>query len=901
MFTRPASMRRAHGLVRPLGTNTLRSFASPAKKPNGIDFGAMEAKWKARWADAPSRPTDPSKPSYYVLSMFPYPSGLLHMGHVRVYTISDTLHRFRRMQGYNVLHPMGWDAFGLPAENAAIERGIHPAEWTVKNIAAMKEQMSNLTLDFDWSREVRTCDPAYYRWTQYIFLEMYKAGLAYQKEAVVNWDPVDQTVLANEQVDAEGKSWRSGALVERKKLKQWFFKVTDFAEDLLNDIGLLTHWPERVKQMQRHWIGKSQGAEFEFPVMAENTAPLKVFTSRPDTLYGVQYLVLAPEHELVKREHLPASHADEVLTFVEELGKVQNMEEAENSKKGVFTGLYANHPLTDEQIPIYVAPYVLSDYGTGAVMGVPAHDKRDWEFCHANNVVEKVKFVIESPVKEVGVTGEPTEPFTAQGILTDISGPYKGMKSKEAGKAILKKAIQTGFGHSATQYRLKDWLLSRQRYWGAPIPIIHCPTCKVVPVPQEDLPVPLPLNVTFTGKGGSPLARVTDWLNCKCPKCNGPATRETDTMDTFVDSSWYFMRYTDPQNTSLPFDPKVASERLPVDIYIGGIEHAILHLLYSRFFSKFLYKQGAIAPSPGKLPGNGEPFNVLLTQGMVHGRTYKDPTTQRFLKPEEIDLSDFNKPKIIATGETPSVSFEKMSKSKYNGVDPTTIVEEQGVDPTRLHILYKAPPSEVLEWDDASIIGMQRWISKVLKLSSTAGDARLSTEMPDIEKMTSEEREVYRMTHLTIKQVTESMSTSFGFNTAISDLIKLSNCVSGSKVEASSPVFQHAVQTIVKMMAPMTPTVGEECWEGLGEKESVFQQEWPKWEEKALEKDTVECMIQINGKTRLSVTLPAALVGNAEEIEKRARESPVGQKWLGEKSIRRAIVAKNGELVNFVL
>ncbi|OAD77164.1 hypothetical protein PHYBLDRAFT_68027 [Phycomyces blakesleeanus NRRL 1555(-)] len=901
MFSCHSSLGRARGLLRPLGTNTLRSYASPAKKANAIDFSAMETKWKARWADAPSSTADPSKPSYYVLSMFPYPSGLLHMGHVRVYTISDTLQRFRRMQGYNVLHPMGWDAFGLPAENAAIERGIHPAEWTVKNIAAMKEQMSKLTIDFDWSREVRTCDPDYYRWTQYIFLEMYKAGLAYQKEAVVNWDPVDQTVLANEQVDAEGKSWRSGALVERKKLRQWFFKVTDFAEDLLNDIDLLTHWPERVKQMQRHWIGKSQGAEFEFSVLAENVSPLKVFTSRPDTLYGVQYLVVSPEHELIKRERLPAGQADEVLTFVEDLGKVQNMEEAEESKKGVFTGLYASHPVTSEQIPIYVAPYVLSDYGTGAVMGVPAHDKRDWDFCRANNVVDKIKFVIESPIKEVGVTEEPTEPFTAHGILTGISGPYKGMKSKEAGKAILKKAIQAGFGHSATQYRLKDWLLSRQRYWGAPIPIVHCPTCKVVPVPQEDLPVPLPLDVTFTGKGGSPLARATDWLNCKCPKCNGPATRETDTMDTFVDSSWYFMRYTDPHNTSLPFDPKIASERLPVDIYIGGVEHAILHLLYSRFFSKFLYKQGAIAPSPNKLPGNGEPFNVLLTQGMVHGRTFKDPVTQRFLKPEEVDLTDFNKPKIIATGESPSISYEKMSKSKYNGVDPTSVVEEQGVDPTRLHILYKAPPSEVLEWDDASIIGMQRWIAKVLKLSSTAGESRLKLELPELEAMTGEERDMYRTTHLTIKQVTESMSTSFGFNTAISDLIKLSNCVSGSKVEASSPVYQHAVQSIVKMMAPMTPTVGEECWEELGEKESVFQQEWPKWEDKALAKDNVECMIQINGKTRLSVNLPAALVGNTEEIERRARESPVGQKWLGEKSIRRAIVAKNGELVNFVL
>ncbi|KAI7867282.1 leucyl-tRNA synthetase [Spinellus fusiger] len=781
--------------------------------------------------------------------MYPYPSGMLHMGHVRVYTISDTLQRFRRMSGYNVLHPMGWDAFGLPAENAAIERGIHPAEWTVRNIA-----------------EVTTCDPAYYRWTQYIFLEMYKAGLAYQKEAVVNWDPVDQTVLANEQVDSEGRSWRSGALVERKKLKQWFFK------DLLKDIDLLTQWPERVKQMQRHWIGKSKGAEFEFSVIGQtDIKSLKVFTSRPDTLFGVQYLVIAPEHPLVKKEYLPALQAEQVLNFVEELGQVQNRTEAEDSKKGVFTGLYAQHPITEETLPIYVAPYVLPDYGTGSVMGVPAHDKRDWDFCHANKIVDKIKWVVSPVLQEVGVDTTKT-PFTAQGVLTDLSGAYKGMKSKEAGKAIIHYASQNRFGRSATQYRLKDWLLSRQRYWGTPIPIVHCPKCKTVPVPQEELPVPLPLNVTFTGKGKSPLAHVEEWVNCQCPKCNGPAKRETDTMDTFVDSSWYFMRYTDPKNTQLPFDSKIASNSLPVDIYIGGIEHAILHLLYSRFFSKFMWKQGAITDLPSTLPGNGEPFNILLTQN----------------------------PKIIATGEIPSVSFEKMSKSKYNGVDPVSIIESQGVDPTRLHILYKAPPSEVLEWDDTSIVGMQRWIAKVLKLS-TKESSTPSIPLPSMDAMTEEEKEVYRITHLTIKQVTSVMSSSFSFNTGISDLIKLSNCVSGSNLQPCSPVYQYAIRSLVTMMAPMTPTISEECWERLGETTSVFQQPWPVWEEEALVKDHIECMIQINGKTRLSITLPAHKLGDLGEIERRVREMPSGIKWLSTKPIRRVIAAKNGQLVNFVL
>ncbi|KAI8145706.1 leucyl-tRNA synthetase [Fennellomyces sp. T-0311] len=892
-----------------LQCNRLYATTTPTTnvaKKAPLDFSSMEAKWKARWAESPpfKAMETKDKPNYYVLSMFPYPSGMLHMGHVRVYTISDTLQRFRRMSGYNVLHPMGWDSFGLPAENAAIERGIHPAEWTVKNIEIMKEQMAMLALDFDWSREVSACDPNFYRWTQYIFLEMYKAGLAYQKEAVVNWDPVDQTVLANEQVDHEGRSWRSGALVERKKLKQWFFKVTDFSEDLLKDIDLLENWPEHVKQMQRNWIGKSKGAEFEFHLTkpTDKVDSLKVFTSRPDTIYGVQYIVVAPEHPLVNKASLPQEHAASVLEFVKELDKKQNMDEAEENKKGVFTGLYVNHPFTKENLPIYVAPYVLADYGTGAVMGVPGHDKRDWEFCHTNNVVDEVKFVVEPSIQEVGKPVDHSAPYTALGVLSALSGPYSGLKSKEAMKAVMRDASKIGFGRPATQYRLKDWLLSRQRYWGAPIPIVHCPECKVVPVPQEELPVPLPLDVSFTGKGGSPLAKAEDWVNCKCPKCNGPAKRETDTMDTFVDSSWYFMRYIDSQNTSLPFDAEKASARLPVDIYIGGVEHAILHLLYSRFISKFLLKQGAYHASPDKKPGNGEPFNTLLTQGMVHGQTFKDPVTQRFLKPDEVDTTDPANPKMIASGETPLISFEKMSKSKYNGVDPVSVVQQHGVDSVRLHMLYKAPPTEVLEWEDTSIVGMQRWLAKVLRQAESVGNVTPSLEIPALDKMTSDERDVYRETHTTIKQVTDAMSSTYSLNTAISDLIKLSNHLNASSLEPTSPVYQHAVRSLVKMMAPMAPTLGEECWEAIsaGDK-SVFTQSWPTFEEKALEKDTIDCVIQVNGKTRLNITVPVAMASDAETIEKLARETPQGQKWLSDKPIRRAIVAKNGQLVNFVI
>ncbi|KAI8078301.1 leucyl-tRNA synthetase [Thamnidium elegans] len=900
--TRPSIrlVTRTHLPATLLGTT---NYATSTRKLP-VDFSSIEDKWKARWKDSAPTAVDSSKPSYYALSMFPYPSGMLHMGHVRVYTISDAIQRFRKMNGYNVLHPMGWDAFGLPAENAAIERGIHPAEWTTKNISIMKEQISKLCIDFDWSREIATCDPEYYKWTQYIFLQLYNSGLAYQKEAVVNWDPVDKTVLANEQVDNEGKSWRSGAVVERKKLRQWFFKVTDFAEDLLKDIDRLENWPDRVKQMQRNWIGKSTGAEIDFSISStlpndNKLEPIKVFTSRPDTVYGVQYLVLAPEHPLVKKENLPVEQAESVLSFVNDLTKKQNAQEAEENKKGVFTGLYAQNPFTEEDIPIYVAPYVLSEYGTGAVMAVPAHDKRDYDFCKVNNVVKDIKFVVEPSIKEVGKELDYSSPFLQQGVLTDLSGPYKGMKSKDASKAILKKAKELGIGKSATQYRLRDWLLSRQRYWGAPIPIIHCPDCKVVPVPKEDLPVHLPLDVEFSGKGHSPLATKEDWVNCKCPKCQGPAKRETDTMDTFVDSSWYFMRFTDPKNTELPFDPVKASAMLPVDIYIGGVEHAILHLLYSRFISKTLLKQGAYSELPDTKPGNGEPFNVLLTQGMVHGRTFKDPKTSRFLKPEEVDLTDNNQPKIIATGEQPLISFEKMSKSKYNGVDPVNVVEECGVDPTRLHILYKAPPSEVLEWEEDSIVGMQRWISKVLKLSQAVQPS--SQPISTLETMSKDEREMYRATNQTVKQVTESLSNTYAFNTVISDLIKLSNHVSSSTVDSSSPVYAHAVQCLVKMMAPMTPSTSEECWELLKNEQSVFEQEWPEFVPEALQKDQIDCVVQVNGKTRLSITVPNELAGNAKEIERLVRESEIGQKWLSDKPVRKLILAKKGELINFVI
>ncbi|KAI8582612.1 hypothetical protein K450DRAFT_226084 [Umbelopsis ramanniana AG] len=890
-----------------------RHYATSQSKRTvgGLNFGDIEKKWQKRWAESAPTPPMTTGKSFYVLSMFPYPSGILHMGHVRVYTISDTVSRFRKMAGYDVIHPMGWDAFGLPAENAAIERNIHPAKWTKDNITTMKRQMKRLSLDMDWSRELATCDPEYYKWTQYFFLQFHKAGLAYQKEATVNWDPVDQTVLANEQVDAEGKSWRSGALVERKKLKQWFFKITDFAEPLLEDLKVLEHWPDRVKQMQHNWIGKSTGANFKFQVDANVPETLKhveVFTSRPDTLLGVQYLTLAPEHPLINSEYLPKEHSGKVTDFVESLKKVQNMDEAENNKQGVFTGLYAQHPLTSEQLPIYVAPYVISDYGTGAVMAVPAHDKRDWEFAKANNIVDEIKFVVDPLVQEEGAVSDRSEPFLGNGVLNAASGKYQGMRSNEAMAAVVADAKENNFGESAVQYRLRDWLLSRQRYWGAPIPIIHCPSCKVVPVPEADLPVHLPLDIALEGKGGSPLQKVEDWVNCKCPKCNGPAKRDTDTMDTFVDSSWYYMRYVDPHNQNLPFDHDKATERLPVDVYIGGVEHAILHLLYSRFFSKFLLKQGFYAEKPEASGNRGEPFKVLLTQGMVQGKTFKDPVSQRFLKPEEVDSSDPKNPKIISSGETPLMSYEKMSKSKYNGVDPTAITENHGVDPTRLHILYKAPPSEALEWDDVSIVGMQRWLAKLHKLAVSAGNEAphvFEADTIDMSTMNNEEKKVYRFTHNTIQQVTDALSTSFGFNTAIADLIKLSNFISSSAISPATPTYRHAVESLVKMVAPMAPNIAEESWEALGgdhtKQSSVFSQRWPSLDQRALVADELKCVVQINGKTRYTVNIPADLAQDQSKVEEFAKQSPQSDKWLAGKNVHRVIMAKGGKLVNFLV
>ncbi|MGI8934604.1 MAG: leucine--tRNA ligase, partial [Phormidesmis sp.] len=664
----------------------------------------IEAKWQAYWAKNGVDKTpdaDDGAKKFYALSMFPYPSGDLHMGHVRNYTITDVIARVRRMQGYRVLHPMGWDAFGLPAENAAIKRGVPPAEWTLKNIAQMREQLKSLGLSYDWDREVATCLPNYYHWTQWIFLQFFDAGLAYQKEAAVNWDPIDQTVLANEQVDSEGRSWRSGAKVERKLLRQWFFKITAYAEQLLTDLDKLPGWPERVKTMQANWIGKSTGAQVTFKT--ESDDELVIYTTRPDTLWGATFMVLSPEHPLMEKlTTKPQSKA--VEAYQEAAANLSTIDRtAEGREKtGVWTGSYAINPVNGEKIPIWTADYVMMDYGTGAIMAVPAHDQRDFAF--ARKFELPIKAVIQPEGESLGAEAMDVA-YAGAGVMVH-SGPLDGVMAGKGEGESVEGAIayleKNNLGQGTTNYRLRDWLVSRQRYWGAPIPIIHCSHCGTVPVPTADLPVKLPDDVEFTGKGASPLSKMADWVNVPCPNCQADAKRETDTMDTFLDSSWYFLRYADANNPEAAFTPDQVNDWLPVDQYVGGIEHAILHLLYSRFFTKVLRDRGFL--------NFDEPFQRLLTQGMVQAITYKNTEGQFFVP---ADIADLDSPTDPETGEALQVSYEKMSKSKFNGVPPAEVLAKYGADTARMFILFKSPPEKDLEWDDADVEGQYRFLNRV--------------------------------------------------------------------------------------------------------------------------------------------------------------------------------------------
>ena len=865
---------------------------------------ALESRWQQHWDSAAQHRT-PAKldgscgESYYALSMFPYPSGNLHMGHVRNYVITDVIARVQRLRGKQVLHPMGWDAFGLPAENAAIERGIEPGIWTDQNIASMREQLKRLGLSIDWDRELATCHSDYYRWTQWLFLQFLDAGLAYQKDASVNWDPIDQTVLANEQVDGEGRSWRSGALVEKRKLRQWFLKITAYADQLLDDLPKLEGWPERVRTMQANWIGRSTGAELHFEVVDSSGTgtgeQITVFTTRPDTIFGVSYLVLAPEHPRVTAL-TTAEQAIHVQAFCDLVSRQSELERTadDKPKRGVPIGARVRNPANGALIPLWIADYVLADYGTGAVMGVPAHDQRDFVFARQ----------YELPVQQVIIPQGSDEhafeggAWTEAGVLIH-SGCFDGLPSGEAKRAITEAAAGQGWGNAKVQFRLRDWLISRQRYWGCPIPVIHCESCGVVPVPAEQLPVELPVGANLEGKGGSPLAQLESWVNVDCPRCGKPAKRETDTMDTFMCSSWYFLRYSDPHNTDLPFTREAVDSWLPVDQYVGGIEHAILHLLYARFFTKVLRDRGLL--------GFDEPFTHLLTQGMVQGITYKNPHSGKYIAPG--DVADPSDPRDPISGEVLETFYEKMSKSKYNGVDPAQVIDKYGADTARMFILFKAPPEKDLEWDDADVEGQFRFLQRLWRLvdGACARDLQLSAviELTAAEfantTLTASELELRRAVHTAIAEISEDLDGEYQFNTAISELMKLSNVMAEHLEAASASVAKEALHTLLVLLAPFAPHLAEELWLRLGANPdnncSIHAQRWPHPDPAALVRETIDLVIQVKGKMRGSLAVPA----NADKatLEQLALNSEIAKKWLEGKPPSRVIVVP-GKLVNLV-
>lgn len=817
----------------------------------------IEAKWQKYWEENKTFKVemDKDKPKSYVLEMFPYPSGNLHMGHVRNYSIGDVIARFRTMKGFNVLHPMGWDSFGMPAENAAIKHNIPPKKWTLENIANMTRQLKALGLSYDWDREVTTCKEDYYKWTQWFFELFYKRGLAVKKESAVNWCDTCNTVLANEQV-IDGKCWRCDHEVVKKDLSQWFFKITDYADELLKDLDLLPGWPERVKTMQHNWIGRSEGLEFSFEIPALNDT-VAVYTTRPDTAYGVTFMALAAEHPLIKKICENNPKADEINAFCERVRNQSEIERtsSESEKEGVFTGVYCINPFTGRKVEIWVTNYVLYDYGTGAVMGVPTGDQRDWMFADKYGIE---KIVTICPVgKELKLEEMTCAYEEKEGMLVN-SGEFTGMEMHKAMSAIMDKAEAEGFGKRRVNYRLRDWLISRQRYWGAPIPIIYCPHCGEVLVPEDQLPVRLPEDVSFTAGAKSPLATSEEFLHCKCPKCGADATRETDTMDTFLCSSWYYLRYTDAHNDKKPFDKELNNYWGPVDQYIGGIEHAILHLLYSRFFVKVLRDAGLV--------DYDEPFSNLLTQGMV-----------------------------IKDGA-------KMSKSLGNVVSPEEILSKYGADTARLFILFAAPPERELEWSDQGVEGSFRFLNRIWRIVQAFEDvlAQKVTEY-DHSNLTEADKGLRRVLHSSIKKVTNDIETRFNFNTAISTMMELVNALYAYKEAVKEPnagLIYEAISDLIKMMSPFVPHITEELWRGaIDANSSVHEQSWPECDEEALKVDNVEIVLQVNGKVRGRLTVPAE--ATKEELEKIAMADANVQAHIGDATVRKVICVP-GRLVNIV-
>ena len=851
----------------------------------------IESRVQQQWQDADvfKAVEDNDKEKFYCLSMFPYPSGRLHMGHVRNYTIGDVIARYMRMLGKNVLQPMGWDAFGLPAENAAIANQVAPAVWTYSNIDYMRNQLNSLGLGYDWSREFATCSPEYYRWEQWFFLQLYKKGLVYRRLSVVNWDPVDNTVLANEQV-IDGRGWRSGALVERKEIAQWFLKITAYADELLSDLDNLPEWPEQVKTMQRNWIGRSQGLEIEFPLQDQPENKLKVFTTRPDTLMGVTYLAIAAEHPLAKQA---AEQRPELAQFIHECAQTGTSEAVIETmeKKGIDTGIRVTHPLTGDVIPVWVANFVLMGYGTGAVMSVPAHDQRDWEFAQQYNLPMKAVITTDGNVPDITQAA-----MTEKGQLIH-SGQFDGLTFDEAFDAIAKALEIKELGKKTVNFRLRDWGMSRQRYWGCPIPVIYCPDCGVVPVPEDQLPVRLPEDVIPDG-GASPLTQLESFTQCTCPKCGGAAKRETDTFDTFFESSWYYARYACPDSREKMLDER-ADHWLPVDQYIGGIEHAILHLLYARFFHKLMRDEGLVKTD--------EPFKRLLTQGMVIADTYyrlSEDGRKQWFNPADVSLVTDDKGKPLsavlkADGLPVEIGgTEKMSKSKNNGVDPQSLIDQYGADTARLFMMFAAPPEQSLEWSDAGVEGASRFLNRIWRMVHSHVESG-SVPSLDRQQLTEEDKAMRRKTHETLAKVTDDWGRRQSFNTAIASCMELSNSL--GRYESNSQqmlaVRQEGLLLLTMMLSPVAPHITQVMYAALGGEGLLVQASWPTVDASALTRDTIELMVQVNGKLRGKISVePDA---TQDRVEAMALMDDGVQKYTEGKEITKVIVVP-GRLVNIV-
>ena len=816
------------------------------------NFTEIEKKWQKKWEEEkPFKVTeDRSREKYYVLEMFPYPSGKLHMGHVRNYSIGDVIARFKKMKGYNVLHPMGYDAFGLPAENAAIKHNVEPAKWTWENIAEMNRQLRELGLGYDWDREVATAHPEYYRWMQWIFLQFYKKGLAYKKENPVNWCPSCQTVLANEQV-VDGCCERCGAPVGKKNLSQWYFKITDYADRLLSNLDKLEGWPEKVKTMQRNWIGKSHGTEVEFKVQ-DCDETLTVYTTRVDTIFGTTFMVLAPEYPTVLEMVEGTEYEADVRAYIDRCAHMNEIERTSttNEKTGVFIGQYAVNPFTGKSMPIYISDYVLMGYGTGAVMGVPAHDQRDFDF--ATKFGLEIIPVIDPQDPEVDVN-DLKEACAAEGIMIN-SGEFTGMKNKDAIEKIAEIAAERGIGRKTVNYKLRDWLISRQRYWGTPIPMIHCDCCGWVPEKEENLPVMLPTDVEFTGKGESPLTTSKTFVDTVCPVCGKPAKREIDTMDTFLDSSWYFLRYCDARNTEEAFNKEKTDYWMNVDQYIGGVEHAILHLMYARFFQMALYDMGYVSQE--------EPFKNLLTQGMV-----------------------------IKDGA-------KMSKSLGNVVSPAEIIEKYGADTARLFILFAAPPERELDWSDKGVEGSYRFINRVYRM--VYDYSQKYKDVPDTyEVKTEADKSMAYWLNYAVKKVSDDIGTRFNFNTAISTVMEMVNEMYRYKEGEVNPgLFGASVKTLILLLSPFIPHVAAEMWEHLGYEGALHEQPWPEYDEKALVKDSIEIVVQINGKIKDKINIPGDM--SRDDMMKLADENDKIKALTEGKNVVK-VIAVPGKLINLVV